>query len=41
MGGWKNVINGWVRHIGGVDLKLGGGGGGNRFQTNFGATKDT
>ena len=39
MGGWKNVINGWVRHIGGVDLKLGGGG--NRFQTNFGATKDT
>ena len=40
MGGWKNVINGWVRHIGGVDLKLGGGGG-NRFQTNFGATKDT
>ena len=31
MGGWKNVINGWV--------KLGGGG--NRFQTNFGATKDT
>ena len=40
MGGWKNVINGWVRHIGGVDLKLGEGSG-NRFQTNFGATKDT
>ena len=44
MGGWKNlIINGWVRHNGGVDLKIGGagegGGGGNPSQNNFGATK--
>ena len=39
MGGWKNlIINGWVRHNGGVDLKMGVG---NPFQSNFGATKDT
>ena len=26
MGGWKNlIINGWVRHNGGADLKMGGG----------------
>ena len=26
MGGWKNlIINGWVRHNGGVHLKMGGG----------------
>ena len=38
-GGWKNlIINGWVRHNGGVDLKMGVG---NPFQSNFGATKDT
>ena len=26
MGGWENlIINGWVRHNGGVDIKIGGG----------------
>ena len=33
----KSIINGWVSHNGGVDLKMGG----NTFQSNFGATKDT
>ena len=32
------IINGWVRLNGGVDLKMGGG---NPFQSNFGAIKDT
>ena len=37
--GWKDLsINGWVRLNGGVDLKMGGG---NPFQSNFGAIKDT
>ena len=34
----KLIINGWVRHNGGVDLKMGAS---NPFQSNFGATKDT
>ena len=39
-GGWKKfIINGWVRHNGGVDIKMGRGG--NPFPGNFGATKDT
>ena len=39
MGGWKNlIINVWVRHNGGLDLKMGGV---NPFQSKFGATKDT
>ena len=42
MWGWKNIIiNGWVKQNGGVDPKMGAGGGGNAFQSNFGATKDT
>ena len=32
-------INGWVRHNGGADIKMGLGG--DPFQSNFGATKDT
>ena len=35
------IINGWVRHNGGVDLKMGRGGGGNPFQSYFSTTKDT
>ena len=39
-GGWKKIIfNGWVRHNGGVDIKMGGVG--NPFQSDFGAPKDT
>ena len=33
----KIIINVWVRHNGGIDLKMRG----NPFQINFGATKDT
>ena len=41
MWGWKNIIiNGWVKQNGGVDPKMRRGGG-NAFQSNFGATKDT
>ena len=40
MGGLKKlIINGWVRHNGGLDLKIGEEG--EPFQSNFGATKDT
>ena len=35
----KLIINGWVRHNGGLDLKIGEEG--EPFQSNFGATKDT
>ena len=43
IGGWKNlIINGWVRQNAPImpypPLKIGGG---NPFQSNFGATKDT
>ena len=40
MRGWKNlIINGWVKHNGEVDLKMGWGC--NPFRSNFAAIKDT
>ena len=38
--GVEKTFDGWIRHNGGVDLKMGWGWG-NPFQRNFGATKYT